>query len=73
MQCENLLESYRIFEPLSGYVCIGLVVCQLIMSLAERFSLKFPIYPQSLTSLTNIFFSCGYNFHPILYIVSPAL
>ena len=44
-------EGYKINKPLSG-----LLVCRLIMSLADRLSSKFHIYPPSFASRTNIHF-----------------
>ena len=47
----NLCEGYKINKPLSG-----LLVYRLIMSLAERLSLKYYICPRSFASQPNINF-----------------
>ena len=47
----NLCEGYKINKPLSG-----LLVYRLIMSLAERLSLKYYICPRSFASQQNINF-----------------
>ena len=48
----KLMEGFKINKPLSG-----LLVCRLIMSLAERLSSKFHICPRSLASRPNVHFS----------------
>ena len=52
MRNENYWEGYKINKPLSG-----LLVCRLIMSLAERLSSKFHICPRSFASRPNVHFS----------------
>ena len=49
---KNEWEGYKIDKPLSG-----LLVCQLIMSLAERLSSNFHICPRSFASRRNVPFS----------------